>query len=150
MLLSDSPVRPQRPATAYGTHSRPYSTKQAVHRDVIGWKQYWCERKKHAKDCARDVELDAQQTGGGQNTVRPLTDLKARIASLLGLNAIRGSAVHALPLPYIGGLMYYERAKKPEPERRQILELQTVVRDILKDFLPDVARQGRRVQAPKE
>ncbi|KAG0415261.1 hypothetical protein HPB47_007572 [Ixodes persulcatus] len=49
------------------------------------------------------------------------------------------------------GLMYYERAKKPEPERRQILELQTVVRDILKDFLPDVARQGRRrVQAPKE
>ncbi|KAG0410919.1 hypothetical protein HPB47_011983 [Ixodes persulcatus] len=41
-------------------------------------------------------------------------------------------------------LMYYERAKKPEPERRQILELQTVVRDILKDFLPDVARQGRR------
>ncbi|XP_040070230.1 uncharacterized protein LOC115321791 isoform X2 [Ixodes scapularis] len=48
------------------------------------------------------------------------------------------------------GLMYYERAKKPEPERRPILELQTVVRDILKDFLPDVARQGRRRVAPKE
>ncbi|XP_042146705.1 uncharacterized protein LOC121836077 isoform X2 [Ixodes scapularis] len=48
------------------------------------------------------------------------------------------------------GLMYYERAKKPEAERRPILELQTVVRDILKDFLPDVARQGRRRVAPKE
>ncbi|KAM7315074.1 hypothetical protein ISCGN_004857 [Ixodes scapularis] len=68
-------------------------------RDVRGWKKYWCERKKHAKDRARHVELDAQRTGGGKTIVRPLTDLEARIASLLGLNAIRGSAAHALPLP---------------------------------------------------
>ncbi|KAG0430013.1 hypothetical protein HPB47_023097 [Ixodes persulcatus] len=36
---------------------------------------------------------------GAKKTTRPLTDLEARIASLLGLNAIRGSAAHALPLP---------------------------------------------------
>lgn len=68
-------------------------------RDIKGWNKYWCEKKKHAKDRARDVEVDAQMSGGGQNTVRPLTDLETRVASLLGLNTIQGSAARVQPLP---------------------------------------------------
>ncbi|XP_059044801.1 uncharacterized protein LOC131840644 isoform X2 [Achroia grisella] len=62
------------------------------------WKRYWHLIKCRTKAKAADIRRKRMATGGGPNTINPLSDLEERIAAVIGKVAIEGITDVQIPV----------------------------------------------------
>ncbi|CAH0551212.1 unnamed protein product [Brassicogethes aeneus] len=54
------------------------------------WRRYFVEWKSRTRKKARDFKVEAQATGGGPNSAKPLTELEEKLMGLLGWVSAQG------------------------------------------------------------